>query len=91
MTVGRKKKDAQNPPVLIEDPTPEVKEIMKSPSSFSFENEVQKIKIPVPFLEPIKIKELRKYLSNELFLKFSSKTIDSLILKMTRQRSSDRR
>jgi ribonuclease HI len=80
VTVGSKKKDAQNPPVLIEDPTPEVKEILKSPSSFSFENEVQKIKIPVPFLELIKIKEFRKYLSNELLLESSSNTTDSLNL-----------
>jgi ribonuclease HI len=80
VTVGSKKKDAQNPPVLIEDPTPEVKEILKSPSSFSFGNEIQKIKIPVPFLELIKIEEFRECLSEVLLPKASSKATDSVNL-----------
>jgi hypothetical protein len=49
VTVRNNEKDSQNPQVLIRDPPPETKEILKPSSSFSFENEIQKIKIPVPF------------------------------------------
>jgi hypothetical protein len=56
--VSSKEKDTQNPKVLVRNITPETKEILKSSSSFSFENEIQKINIPVPFLELIKNEEL---------------------------------
>ena len=52
--VRRKEKDSQNPQVLIRYPHPETKEVLKPSPSFSFENEIQKIKIPIPFLELIK-------------------------------------
>jgi hypothetical protein len=39
---------------MIKSLVPEIKDILKSLSSFSFENEIQKIKVPVPFLELIK-------------------------------------
>jgi hypothetical protein len=68
VTVGGKEKVTENPPVLVEDPILEVKEIRKSPSSFKFENEIQKIKIPMPFLELIKNEEFQKYLSKMLLL-----------------------
>jgi hypothetical protein len=55
MIVRNKEKFSQSPPVLVEDLIPEVKEILKSPPSFSYENEIQKIKIHVPFSEMIKI------------------------------------
>jgi len=45
-----KEKGAHNPQAVVKIPIPEVNEILKSPSSFSFENEIQKIKILVPFL-----------------------------------------
>jgi hypothetical protein len=54
MTVRSKEKYSQNPQFLIINPPPETKEILKPSPSFSFENEIQKIKIPVPFLELIK-------------------------------------
>jgi hypothetical protein len=56
--VSSKEKDTQNPKVLFRNLTPETKDILKSSSSFSFENEIQKINIPVPFLELIKNEEL---------------------------------
>ena len=58
--MSRKEKDSQSPQVLIRNPFPETKEILKPSSSFSFENEIQKIKIPVPFLELIKNEEFKK-------------------------------
>jgi hypothetical protein len=66
MTVGNKEKDVQRPQYLVKNPTPEVRGIFKSPSSFSFESEIQKIKIPVPFLELIKNEEFKKYVSKML-------------------------
>jgi hypothetical protein len=51
---------------LIRNPTLEDKEILKSSPPFSFEIEIQKIKIPVPFLELIKNEEFKKYLSKML-------------------------
>jgi hypothetical protein len=57
--VTSKEKDSQNPQVLIKNPFPETKEILTPCSSFSFENEIKKIKIPVPFLELIKMNNLK--------------------------------
>jgi hypothetical protein len=76
MTVGSKEKFAQSPPVLVEDPIPEVKEILKYPPSFSYENEIQNIKIPVPFSELIKIEEVKKCLSKMLLSESYSNTTD---------------
>jgi hypothetical protein len=39
---------------MIKAPIIEIIEILKSLSSFIFENEIQKIEIPIPFLELIK-------------------------------------
>jgi hypothetical protein len=80
VTVGSKEKDAQSPPFLVKNPTPEVKEILKSPSSFNFESEIQKINIPVPFLELIKNEEFKKYLSKMLQPEHSSNATDSVNL-----------
>jgi hypothetical protein len=49
METSSKEKDAKNPQALDKIPTPEVKEILKSPSSFRFESEIQKIKNPCTF------------------------------------------
>jgi hypothetical protein len=59
-------KEAQNPQELVKIPTREVKEIMTPPSSFVFENEFQKIKIHVPFLEIVKNEDFKRYLSKML-------------------------
>jgi hypothetical protein len=65
---------------LVKIPTPEVKEILKPPSSFSFENEIQKIKIPVPFLELVKDEDFKRYLSKMLQPEPSSYPTDSINL-----------
>jgi hypothetical protein len=41
---NNKEKEEQNPQTMVKTHVPEIKEILKSPSSFSFENEIQKIK-----------------------------------------------
>jgi hypothetical protein len=66
MTVRNKEKDSQNPQVLIRDPPPKTKEILNPSPSLIFENEIQKINIPIPFLELIKNEDFRKYLSKML-------------------------
>jgi hypothetical protein len=70
VAVGSKEKDAQS----------HQREILKSPSSFIFESEIQKIKILVPFLELIKNEEFKKYLSKMLQLETFSNSIDSVNL-----------
>jgi hypothetical protein len=76
VAIGRKEKDAQIPQDLVKNPTPEVREILKSPSFFSLESEIQKIKILVPFLELIKKEQFKKYLSKMLQLEPSSNSTD---------------
>jgi hypothetical protein len=55
-------------------------ENLKSPSSFSFESEIQKIKIPVPFLELINNEEFKRYLSKMQQLEPSSNSTNSVNL-----------
>jgi hypothetical protein len=43
-----KEKKAQNLSPIAKDPVSEVREIQKPPPSFSFEHEIQKIRVPVP-------------------------------------------
>jgi hypothetical protein len=78
--VGNKERDSQNPQLLIRNPLFETKEILKPYPSFSFENEIQKIKIPVPFLELIKNEEFNKYLTKMLQPNASPNSIDSINL-----------
>jgi hypothetical protein len=80
MVSSSKEKEEQNPQTVIKTHVPEIKEILKSPSSFSFENEIQKIKIPVPFLELIKNEEFKRYLSKMLQPESSSNSTDSVNL-----------
>jgi hypothetical protein len=68
--------EEQNNQPMVKSPILEVKEIMKSPYSFNFENEIQKIKIPVPFLELIKNEYFKKSISKMLQSDFSSCSID---------------
>jgi ribonuclease HI len=51
---------------IAKDPVPEVREIMKPPSSFSFEHEIQKIRIPVPLAELVKHEDFKRSLSKLL-------------------------
>jgi hypothetical protein len=76
VAASSKEKEAQNPQAVVKSPTLEVKEILKPPSSFSFENEIQKIKILVPFLELVKNEDFKRYLSKMLQHEPSSYPID---------------
>jgi hypothetical protein len=75
-----KEKEVQNPQTVTKIHAPEMKRILKSPPAFSFESEIQKINIPVPFLELIKNEEFRKYLYKMLQPESSSNSIDSMNL-----------
>jgi hypothetical protein len=72
--------DEQNNKLLIKAPIQETKEILRSPSYFIFENEIQKIKILVPFLELIKNEYFKKSISKMLQPDFSSHSTDSINL-----------
>jgi hypothetical protein len=54
VVASNKEKETQNPQEVIKNPVPEVKEVMKTPSYFIFEYEIQNIKTHVPFLELVK-------------------------------------
>jgi hypothetical protein len=80
VAVRNKQKEAQNPQPMVEIPISEVKDILKSHSSFSYENEIQMIKILVPFLELVKIEDFKRYLSKVLQPNPSSHSTDSVNL-----------
>jgi hypothetical protein len=80
VATSSKEKEAQNPQAVVKIPTLEVKDILKPPSSFSFENEIQKIKIHVPFLELVKNEDFKRYLSKVLQPEPSSHPTDSVNL-----------
>jgi hypothetical protein len=80
MTTTSKENEEQNNPHVIKAPILEIKEILKYPSSFSFENEIHKIKIPVPFLELIKNEQFKRYLSKILHPEPTSHSTDSMNL-----------
>jgi hypothetical protein len=65
-TNKNKENKAQNPSPIAKGPVPEVKEILKPPSYFNFEHEIQKIRIPVPFLELVKHENFKRSLSKLL-------------------------
>jgi uncharacterized small protein (DUF1192 family) len=56
---NHKGKKAQPLPPIIHNPIPEIREIPRLVSSFNFEHEIQKIKIPVPLTELIKHGEFK--------------------------------
>jgi uncharacterized small protein (DUF1192 family) len=59
-------KKAQPLSPIIQNHAPEIREIPKLTSSFNFEHEIQKIRIPVPLTELIKHGEFKKRFSNLL-------------------------
>jgi hypothetical protein len=62
------------------DSIPEVREIPKPPSSFSFEHEIQKIRIPVPLSKLVKNEDFKRSLSKLLQSKPPQLTTDSINL-----------
>jgi hypothetical protein len=62
-TKKNKENKAQNPPPIGKGPIPEVKEILKPPSYFNFEHEIQKIRILIPLSELVKNEYFKRSLS----------------------------
>jgi hypothetical protein len=77
---NNKEKKAQNPSPVVKGFVPEVREILKPPSSFNFEHEIQKIRILVPLSELVKHEDFKKCLSKMLQPEPSSYSIDSVNL-----------
>jgi ribonuclease HI len=75
-----KEKKAQTPPPVVKSPVPEVREILKAPSSFIFEHEIQKVRIHVPISELVKHEDFKRCLSKMLQPEPSSHSTDSINL-----------
>jgi hypothetical protein len=77
---NNKEERIQDPPPVVKSLILEVKEILKPPSSYSFEHEFPKIRILVPLSELIEYKDFRRCLSKLWQPKFSSHPTDSVNL-----------
>jgi ribonuclease HI/uncharacterized small protein (DUF1192 family) len=73
-------KKAQPLSPIIQNHAPEIREIPKFTSSFNFEHEIQKIRIPVPLTELIKHGEFKKCFSDLLKFETSSPSTDCINL-----------
>jgi ribonuclease HI len=73
-------KKTQPPSPIIQNHAPEIREIPKPTSSFNFEHEIQKIRIPVPLTELIKHGEFKKRFSNLLKSEASGLSTDCINL-----------
>jgi len=65
-TTNTKEKKTQNASPATKEPIFEVREAPKSLSRFSFEHEIQNIRIPVPLSELVKNEDFKKSLSKLL-------------------------
>lgn len=79
-TDSNRGKKAQPPSPIIQSHAPEIREIPKFTSSFNFEHEIQKIRIPVPLTELIKHGEFKKRFSDLLKSEATSPSIDFISL-----------
>jgi hypothetical protein len=73
-------KKAQPLSPIVHNHVPEIREIPKLASSFNFEHEIQKIRIPVPLTEIIKHEEFKKFFSEILQSEASCPPTDSINL-----------
>jgi hypothetical protein len=73
-----KERKTQNPSPVAKGPIREGREIMKPPSSFIFEHEIQKIIIHVPLSELVKHEDFKRCLSKLLHHEPSSHATDSV-------------
>jgi hypothetical protein len=87
-TNTNKEKKAQNSPPIAKDPVPEVREILKPPSSFNFEHEIQKIRILVPLSELVKHEDFKRSLSKLLQPEPPCHSTDSVNLQDEKPQSS---
>jgi hypothetical protein len=69
---------------IVHNHVPEIREIPKPTSSFNFEHEIQKIRIPVPLIELIKHEEFKKRFSELLKSEASGPPSDSINLQYER-------
>jgi hypothetical protein len=76
--VADKGKKSQPLSPIVQNHVPEIREIPKLTSSFNFEHEIQKIRIPVPLTELIKHGEFKKCFSESLKTEPSYPLIDSI-------------
>jgi ribonuclease HI len=79
-TDSHRGKKAQPLSPIIQNHAPEIREIPKLTSSFNFEHEIQKIRIPVPLTELIKHGEFKKRFSDLLKSEASSPSTDFISL-----------
>jgi hypothetical protein len=77
---NNKGKKAQPLSPVIQIHAPEIREIPKPASSFNFEHEIQKIRIPVPLTELIKHGEFKKRFSDLLKSEATSPSTDFISL-----------
>jgi hypothetical protein len=63
---NNKENKTQSLSPTAKDHIPEVREVLKSPSSFNFEHEIQKIRILVPLSELVKNADFKRSLSKLL-------------------------
>jgi hypothetical protein len=73
-------KKAHPPSPIVHNHVPKIKEIPKPTSSFNFEHEIQRIRIPVPLTELIKHGEFKKRFSELLQSEASCLPSDSINL-----------
>jgi hypothetical protein len=73
-------KKPQKPPPIAKDFVPKVREILKPPSSFSFEHEIQNIRIPAPLSELFKHEDFKRSLSKLLKSESSCHSMNSMNL-----------
>lgn len=57
---ANKQKQLAADPIILKAPTIEVRSLDRSTSSFSFQSESQKPRIPLPLIEPVKNESLKK-------------------------------
>jgi ribonuclease HI len=65
---------------VVKSPVLEVKEILKPPSPYSFEHEIQNIRIPVPLSELVKHEDFKRCLSKKFQPEPASHSTDSVNL-----------
>jgi hypothetical protein len=82
---NNKERKAQSPPLVVKIPILEVKEILKPPSPYSFEHEIQKIRIHIPLLDLFKHEDFKRFLSKKIQPKPTSHSTDSVNLQDERQ------
>jgi len=79
-TITTKEKKTQNTSPTAKEPVSEVREAPKPLSSFSFEHEIQKIRILIPLSELVKNEDFKRSLSKLLQYEFPQPSTDSVNL-----------